>query len=472
MVMSAVAMSVQNAPVRAQDFTLTLKVGAQTSPALGEMIADYNANHSDGYNVKIDEGTFETDSQFAGYVSRLSAGDDSFDVFALDVIWPPSMVQNNWLVDLTSDFPTSEQAKFLEAPIKAGTVDGHIYTVPWFHDSGLLYYRTDVLQFAADQGIISSAEPPKTQAELKDMAINLSTNQAIIDKFGQMDGFVWQGNAYEGLMCDFMEILGGTGQTSWLKQNSDGSYTADANTQNVKDALTYMNSLVKDGASPEAVLTYNEETSRAVWDSGDAIFHRNWPYAYKLSLNSAALNGSDDGSGELQYAVAPMPPKVAGDENARTSCLGGWQLAVNANSKHIQEAKDLIFWLTAEKQQLTHFAGNGNLPTRISAYDTAKLTAAGAGDQTYIVDFLPTFKVALPRPVHPDYPTMSEALWTPISQAISGDITPAAAATQMNDAIDGVLNPPKPTAAPINPIWVFFAVASMGIAVRFRRRED
>ena len=476
MVMTAVAMSNQNSIVptaNAQQFTLTLKVGAQTSPALEHLIADYNANHTDGkYKVVIDEGTFETDSQFAGYVSRLQAGDDSFDVFALDVIWPPAMVQNNWLVDLTSDFPAAEQAKFLEAPIKAGTVNGHIYTVPWFHDSGLLYYRTDVLQYAADQGIISSANPPATQKELHDMAITLSTSQKIIDKFGKMDGFVWQGNAYEGLMCDFMEILGGTGQTSWLTQNSDGSYTANANTQQVKDSLAYMHSLIADGASPEAVLTYNEESSRAVWNSGDAIFHRNWPYAYKLSLDSSALNGTDDGSGKLQYAVAPMPPAVAGDTNARTSCLGGWQLGINSYSKHVQESKDLIFWLTAEQQQLRHFAENGNLPTRISAYDKAKLTAAGAGDQTYIVDFLPTFKLALPRPVHPDYPTMSEALWTPISKALAGDITPADAAAQMNSDIDGILNPTVPTAAPLNPVWIFFAVASMGIAVRYRRRED
>jgi multiple sugar transport system substrate-binding protein len=449
--------------------------GAQTTDTLTNMIDDFNALSDYDFTVDLQTSTWETQSQYDTYSSRFASEDDSFDVISMDVIWPPGFIQNGWLENLDSVFPTSEQDKFLEAPILAGSYDGSIYGVPWFHDSGLLYYRTDVLTRAADLGLIPEDRAPKTWDELHDWSIAITENGTITDEFGAMDGFVWQGKAYEGLMCDFMEILGGTGQTSWLDQDSSGDYVANFETQNVKDALAFMNSLLEDGASPEAVLTYAEEESRAVWNSGDAVFHRNWPYAYALSLQtSGILNGTEtpdggEGDGVQNFAVAPMPSQVADDPDARTGCLGGWQLGVNAYSNHKTEAKEFVLWLTEEDQQLAYFAGNGNLPTRKSAYDETKLAAAGAASQDYIVAYLPAFEKALPRPVHPAYNEMSAELWEPINSAVAGDITPDTAATQMQDAVNKILTETV-TNAPFNAFWAFFSIIALGALVSRRRK--
>jgi len=472
MVAAASAFAMRNGTTVAQSSTIQLEmfIGAQTTDTLQKLVNDYNSQ-TPGVNVTVNEGSWETNSQFDTYSTRFQAEDSSFDIISMDVIWPPAFIENGWLAPLNDVFPASEQAKFLQAPIKAGTVNGTIYGMPWFHDSGLLYYRTDVLQYAKDQGLIQEARPPKDWTELREMAANLSSSSVITNQFGEMDGFVWQAKAYEGLMCDFMEFLGGTGQTSWLTTYDNGTVAPNLDTQNVKDALEFMHSLISSGASPEAVTTFDEEGSRAIWDSGDAIFHRNWPYAYALSLQSQALNGSDAGTGEQVFDVAPMPPQTAGDENALTSALGGWQLGLNAFSKHKAEAKDFMLWLTSEQQQLRYFAGNGNLPTRESAYNVTKMQEAGAGDQTYVVDFLPAFKKAIPRPSHPDYPAMSQELWDPMNSAVAGDTAPAAAATQMQAAVNKVLTGSDVQRAPFNPLWAFFALIAMGTAVRFRRRR-
>ena len=57
-----------------------------------------------------------------------------------------------------------------------------------------------------------------------------------------------------------------------------------------------MKSLVDYNVSQRAVLKYDEEVSRTIWNDGNSIFMRNWPYAYSLSLNSIFLNGTQTGT--------------------------------------------------------------------------------------------------------------------------------------------------------------------------------
>ena len=52
--------------------------------------------------------------------------------------------------------------------------------------------------------------------------------------------------------------------------------------------------------APEGVLAYKEEESRGVWQLGNAVFMRNWPYAY-------ALGNSGDSAIKGQFDVAPLP---------------------------------------------------------------------------------------------------------------------------------------------------------------------
>jgi ABC-type glycerol-3-phosphate transport system substrate-binding protein len=282
------------------------------------------------------------------------------------------------------------------------------------------------------------------------------------DNAGDMKGFVWQGKAYEGLMCDFMEYLGGTGQHSWLTENSDGDFEASLDTQNVKDALEYMQSLVEDGVSPAAVATYDEEGSREVWNTGNAIFHRNWPYAYRLGLESEAINGTDTGDASKVFAVAPMPAQDDTVEDPLTGCLGGWQLGINAFSDNIDEAKDFLLWFTGLDQQLAHLEGNGNLPTRIAAYDVDLIAGT---ELDYVVDYLDAFKQAISRPVHPDYPDMSAELWAPLNAVVAGTKTPDAASSEMQADVQDILTE-EVTEAPFNLFFAMVGLGTLAIAVR------
>ena len=75
--------------------------------------------------------------------------------------------------------------------------------MPWFGDFGILYYRTDLLK---KYGYKS---PPTTWTQLFTMAKKIQDGeQATNPNFA---GFVFQGNAYEGLTCDALEWIASAG---------------------------------------------------------------------------------------------------------------------------------------------------------------------------------------------------------------------------------------------------------------------
>lgn len=449
--------------------------GVQTTETIPDMIEDYNDNFApSGVSVKLETSTWETQNQHDTYATKFAVGDSSFDVVSMDVIWPPEFTAAGWLEPLDDIINDSNVDDFLPAPVEAGTYQGSIYGVPWFHDSAMLFYRKDIIGWAFNNHLIPRNGPPETWTELHDWTLAMLNDTALVAEFegddGILEGHVWQGKQYEGLMCDFIEYLGGTGQYSFL--NADQTAAA-INTTDVRDTLEFMKSMFVPhqgptasetiSVSPIGTLTYHEETSRAIWNAGNAIFHRNWPYCYRLSLLNSFLNGTDGGTDPL-FDVAVMPHK-AGETEYRTSCLGGWQLGLNKFSTHKPEAKHFIRWITAAEQQETYLLGNGNIPTLEAVYDDPDVLAS---DQAYVKVLLPVFKKALPRPVHPKYPEMSAALWVHLQGAIADQISIDTAIAEMETAINDILASQIPTGI---PELAFLAVLSMTALVILRRRR-
>jgi trehalose/maltose transport system substrate-binding protein len=137
--------------------------------------------------------------------------------------------------------------------------------------------------------------------------------------------------------------------------------------------------------SPKGVLAYAEEDARGVFQSGKAIFMRNWPYAW-------ALANADDSPVRGKVGVAPLP-RGAGPSARSAATLGGQQLAVSRYSAHIEEAVDLARSLTsAEEQKRRALQGSFN-PTRPALYSDGELLKANP----FYADFLQVLQSAVPR---------------------------------------------------------------------------
>jgi len=352
-----------------------------------------------GNTVTIVPMPSSTTDQFGQYRLWLAAGNSDIDVYQTDVIWAPQLADN--LVDLTEAAADVVGSHF-PSIIESQTVNGRLVAMPIFTDAPALYYRTDLL---AKYG----ASVPTTWAELT------ATAQLVQDgerAAGNADiwGFVWQGNAYEGLTCDALE---------WVKSHGGGQIvepdgSISINNANAIAALEQAASWVGT-ISPEGVLAYQEEEARGVWQTGNAVFMRNWPYAY-------GLGNGDDSAVKGLFDVAPLPS--AGEGTASAATLGGWNVAVSKYSPNQEAAISFAMFMASEAVQKQRALLDSNLPTIISLYDDADIAAQ--------VPIIPRWKEvflnAVPRPSAPaqqSYNEVSSLFWSAVHDTLSGTGTAA-----------------------------------------------
>jgi trehalose/maltose transport system substrate-binding protein len=347
-----------------------------------------------GHTVNIVTMPASTTDQFGQYRLWLSAQNPDIDVYRVDVIWAPQL--HNHFVDLTDHVADVVDDHF-PAIIESQTVDGRIVALPMFTDAPALYYRTDLLE---KHGF----EPPATWVELTETA------QAVMDAEradgnGGIFGFVWQGAAYEGLTCNALEWVASNGGGQVVEPDGEISINNGNAAEMLDLAATWVGTI-----SPPGVLGYREEEARGVWQLGNAVFMRNWPYAY-------ALSNSDDSAVKDLFSVVPLPTGPSGDRNAAT--LGGWNLAVSEYSQNQEAAIELVKFLSSYEIQKDRAIETTRLPTLPALYEDADVLEA----QPVIGEWLPIFQEAVPRPSAPtkaNYNQVSQEFWTAVHNTLSG----------------------------------------------------
>lgn len=278
--------------------------------------------------------------RLAMYQLLLRERHDTVDVYQIDVIWPGLLHQ--WLLDLTPYI--DDQEAFFPNLIANNTIDDKLIALPWYVDTGLLYYRQDLLQQYGHS-------VPETWQELERIALDVQNQQR--SRNPEFWGYVWQGSDYEGLTCNIVEWLVSSGAGNVVDDNQVVTLNNQASIDALSQAANWVGRI-----TPEAVLDYREEDARAHFEAGNALFMRNWPYAWSL--------GNSEGSavaGKIGVTVLPR-----GDNGAPTGALGGWQLGVTQATRHPDEAVDLVRFLTSEAEQRRR-TQHGYLPTRAALYD-------------------------------------------------------------------------------------------------------
>lgn len=273
------------------------------------------------------------------------------DVFSVDVIWPGELSED--LLNLNPYFSSAELADFFPRLVENNRVDGELLAVPFYTDAGLLYYREDLLAKYGFDG------PPQTWDELEQMAQTIQTGERA-EGNPNFWGYVWQGDQYEGLTCDALEWVTSEGGGSVVE--TDGSISI--NNPDAVRALERAGDWVGT-ISPPDVTEFSEETSRAVWQAGNAAFMRNWPYAYSLGNQSGSAIANS-------FDVSPLPSGSA----STAATLGGWQLAVSEHSKHPEAAAELVAYLTSAPVQKRRAVQGAFNPTRRTLYQDSEVLAA------------------------------------------------------------------------------------------------
>ena len=333
--------------------------------------------------------------QFGQYRLWLAAGNKDIDIYQTDVIWAPQLAEQ--FIDL-AEAAKDLAPKHFKSIIESQTVNGKLVALPIFTDAPALYYRKDLLEK-------HGASIPKTWEELTTTA-QMVQDAERADGNADIWGFVWQGDAYEGLTCNALEWVKSFGGGQIIEP--DGTITIN----NVK-AIAAID-LVKTWVgtiSPEGVLAYQEEEARGVWQTGNAVFMRNWPYAF-------GLGNGDDSPIKGKFDVVPLPTGGGHDTSAAT--LGGWNVAVSKYSEHQEVATSLAVYLASEEAQKTRALVSSNLPTIVALYDDADI----AREQPIIPSWKNVFLQAVPRPSAPTkskYNEVSSKFWSAVHSSLSGD---------------------------------------------------
>lgn len=347
-----------------------------------------------GNTVKLFTPPQSTTDILALFRQMFAAKSSDLDVINVDVVWP-GMIKDH-LLDL-KPYSKGVEKEHFPSIVANNTADGKLIAMPWFTDAGMLYYRKDLLEKHGEKAPTTWEELAATAKKIQDAERKAGN--------ADMQGFVFQAKAYEGLTCDAVEWLWSYGGGNVVDDKGNITVNNPKAAKALNTAASWIGTI-----APTGVLNYGEEDARGVFQSGNAVFMRNWPYAWSLG------NGKDSKiAGKI--GVSALPKGGADGKNAAT--LGGWQLAVSKYSKNPKEAADLVMYMTSKEIQKERAIKGSYNPTIPSLYQDKDVLAAAP----FFGDLYNVFTSAVPRPATATglkYNEVSAAFWNATHDVLSG----------------------------------------------------
>ena len=442
--------NVHSKPKSSQVPMLTIYVTDQQKPGVDFVVADFLAD-SLGAGVTAvtvtSTGTTAND-QLTFLQTLMGGGTATAAVIGLDVVWTALFADNGWLVNLDSYLDPNEMDDYVAGLVDAGTWNNHLYAYPYFNNLGILFYRTDLLDLHMPGWTEADFD---TWEELKTTANHILNNVSGLLTTADADlvGYIGQLDAYEGGVVNFFEWVGSNGVLDAVTSAGD----VNVNTQGVEDAMDFLKALIppqytgvqgNDFIIPRYGLVHDEGSSVGKWLANESIFMRQWPFAYGLSEDN-----------NMDFGLAPLP-HFAGATGYRTSVVGGAILAVpTATTGAARDAAvNLIKFLGDTLAQEAELTEVSNFPALSSVY------ASPPAGQEWIMNFTDQLPLTLSRPVHHDYPLISDVIADYFSDMLSCQKDVATGLAEMERDLEDIVGPPP---LPPEADVLLYAVIGLGV---------
>ena len=409
LLLAGVAVTLSTSAAMAQT-NLRVFVSSQHRPDVWRKAFDMYEAKNPNVKVTIETGgnTSEAQAQYLNTV--MTAKDSSLDVMILDVIRPAQYAAAGWTVpfnDVLGD-ASAAMKRYLPAYAEANTVDGKVVALPAFADAMFLYYRKDLLE---KHGV----QPPQTWDELAAAAKKV----AAAEKDANLQGLSFQGKAIEGAVCTFLVPYWSQGKVV----TKDGKLDFDR--EAATKSLALWKGFADSGVAKKNIAEVATDDTRKEFQGGNVLFAVNWAYAWAMSQGAeSAVVG--------KVGVARLPA-IKGGEQA--TCLGGWEWGVSAFSKHQDEAKKLVEYLSSPEVSKFVAINGSLLPTYGKLYRDGDVTKA----VPWFADAQAIVETAKPRPVTPRYNEVSEAIRTTVNAVLAGATTPADGAAQIEARLKRII---------------------------------
>ncbi len=431
-----------------------------TDPVMIESVGDefielLEDNGADGIDIELQAGDEDTGERRDSYTNLLQAGETQPDLLMMDVGWVNVFIQRGHIANVSdhlddNDIATLED-EFFEPSIDAGRdpESGDLYSVPVFPDFPTMQYRKDYAREAGydDDDFDEWAEEPMTWQEWAELT------EEITEASDAEFGFATQWDQYEGTACctwnEVMSSFGGAyfgGRENLLGPVGDRPVTIDEpefieglemmRTFVAEEHDDYTNEDYPVGLASENITSWMEEDAREAILAGDCVMQRNWPYAIAENLGSDEYDLTVD-----DYGAMPMPYAVSQDDanqpgtGGSTAALGGWNMCLNPNSEHTEDAIEVVRAMMSDEFYLGMADIFGWVPPKPDLLESEEAQAIDPmGD--YMDTIAAAGENAMSRPVTEVWSDQAGLIAEEVNLAVAGDKSPDDAAADLQDALE------------------------------------
>ncbi|MEE3099753.1 MAG: sugar ABC transporter substrate-binding protein [Pseudomonadota bacterium] len=334
-----------------------------------------------------------------------------YDVMTIGTYEVPIWAKLGWLHELS--MPADYDVDDLLPSIREGlTADGKLYAAPFYGESSMVMYRTDLFEAAG----LDMPEAP-TWDFVADAARKLT------DKDAEQYGICLRGKAGWGENMAFLSAMANSFGAKWF----DMDWNAQFDTPEWKETLTFYVNLMNDAGPPGASSNgFNENL--ALFQTGKCAM---WIDA---TVAASFVSNPDDSQVADSVGFALAPDKGLGK---RGNWLWAWTLGIPASSEKVEAAEKFIAWATSKgyAELVASKEGWANVPpgTRTSLYENPEYQAAApfaamtlssieaADPKNPTVDEVPY--VGVQFVAIPEFQGIGTAVGQQFSAALAGQIT-------------------------------------------------
>ncbi|MEX0286949.1 MAG: ABC transporter substrate-binding protein [Paracoccaceae bacterium] len=344
------------------------------------------------------------------YVTSFTAKAPTPDVMTVDVIWPGEFAKRGWIAPLSEHFEADELQNFNSALLEAATLGDEFYGVPLFVGGTLFFYRKDLLD-KYDLPV------PATWEDV------IASAKVVLEGENDPDlvGFTSMWAKIEGLFMNWLSFVYGNGGT-FFDENGDVAVNSP---EAIHAMQTMVDILYEHKIANEGILNMRPDDARTLFQQGRAVFMMVQDFVHApLSADDSPVDGKFD---------FRRIPTFAGHEDAPTTAMGGFLIAMNANSENKEAAVKLIKHLTSYDRQLWAATEASKSPGRVDV-----VSDEGMQKVPVLARFGEAFAKGVVRPsalTGNAYPKVSDVMQIEITNALHQRKT---AEEAMNDAAEQI----------------------------------
>jgi multiple sugar transport system substrate-binding protein len=367
----------------------------EEATALPALIKQFEASNP-GVTVKVT--ALPWDSAHSKYQTSI-AGESTPDI---------AQMGTTWMSDFATAFdpvPSSiDTSGMFDGAKSTAVVNGSTVGVPWYVDTRVIYYRTDLAQKAG------YPTPPTTFADFKAMAKAMQTKA----------GAKWGIGLPTGAADSFQSILPFIWSSGASLTNSDDTkWTFD--TPAMISALKYYQSFFTEGIASKVPDT-GAGAGQAAFVSGATPMEIGGPSEIGSLAQAGGASFAD------KYSVMQIPK-----QSSSTSFVGGSDLVVFKHSKNRDAAWKLVQFLSQPNNQAAWHKVAGDLPAVKSAWNDPSL----AGDKKLAI-FNAQLSDTKSPPALTTWTQISAAADTQLEKIVKSGTDPAAAMKSLQATADSI----------------------------------